>query len=396
MKQKQILILGAGFAGVKAALRLSADRRFNVTLVSEDDSFRYYPALYHSATGGSRRVSDIPLGELLDGHQISFVRARAVKLDRANCQIITKGGGRLPYDSLLVALGMGTSYFGIQGLPDYSYGIKSIEEVKKFKDHLHQQMSENGPDHHYLVVGAGPTGVELAAVLPAYLRQVAACHGVKKRNFKVELIEAAPRVMPRLPKDVARATARHLRKLGVVIHTNQKVEAENSHNLIINGKPVPSQTVVWTAGLACSPFLNDNKFTLTEHHKAQVDSYLQAEANIYILGDNADTKYSGVAQTALYDAVFVANNLTRQADGKQPRVYKPKRPIYVTPTGKRWASVVWGPWRFYGILGWWLRRLADLVAYHDFEPWWPASQRWLALINDQEESCPLCGSHQAS
>jgi NADH dehydrogenase len=396
MKQTQILILGAGFAGIKAALELSADQRFNITLVSEEDSFRYYPALYHSATGGPRRVSDIPLNELLRDHQINFVRARAMRLDRQHQQVITKGGGRLPYDKLLIALGMGTSYFGIQGLPDFSYGIKSIQEVKKFKAHLHQQMGQEGPDHHYLVVGAGPTGVELAGVLPDYLRQVAAGHGLAKRHFKVELIEAAPRILPRLPKDVARATARRLRKLGVVIHTKQKVEAENSHNLIINGRPVPSQTVIWTAGLACSPFLSDNNFALTEHHKAQVNEYLQAEPHIYILGDNADTRYSGVAQTALYDAVFVAKNLVRQANGQPLRIYKPKRPIYVTPTGNRWASVVWGPWHFYGLPGWWLRRLADLVAYHDFEPWWPASQRWLALINEHEENCPTCGSRPAA
>lgn len=392
MKQKQIVILGAGFAGIKAALHLSHDKRFNITLVSDEDSFRYYPALYHSATGGARRVSDIPLSELLKNHPVKTVLARATKLDRTNKRVATKGAGWIDYDILLVALGMGTSYFGIKGLAEYSYGIKSIEEVEEFKNHLHHQLVVKGkPDNHYLVVGGGPTGVELAGMLPSYLKRITKQHGIKNKHISVELIEAAPRILPRLPRTVARATARRLRHLGVVIHTRQKVESQTADCLMINGKPVQSQTVIWTAGLAASPFLTDNDFTMTDHHKAQVNQYLQSAPDIYVLGDNADTKYSGVAQTALYDAVFVANNLSRQADGKAMKPYKPKMPVYVTPTGPGWASVVWSKFHFSGRAGWWLRRMADLIAYHDFQPWWPASQRWLALLNEDEESCPVCG-----
>ncbi|MEO5627842.1 MAG: hypothetical protein ABIQ89_03050, partial [Candidatus Saccharimonadales bacterium] len=133
-----------------------------------------------------------------------------------------------------------------------------------------------------------------------------------------------------------------------------------------------------------------NDFVLTPNHKAEVNEYLLAEPSIYVLGDNADTQYSGVAQTALYDAVFVANNLRRQANGKKPKVYKPKLPIYVTPTGPHWASVIWGKVHLYGRLGWILREVADLIAYHDYEPWWPATLRWRAM-RDTHESCPICG-----
>ena len=392
MKQKQIVILGAGFAGIKTALQLSHDEHFKVTLVSDEDTFRYYPALYHSATGGARRVSAIPLKELLKDHPVQTVLARATKLDRANKRVATKGAGWIEYDILIVALGMGTSYFGIKGLAEYSFGIKSIEEVEEFKNHLHNQLLTDGkPDNHYLVIGGGPTGVELAGMLPSYLRRISKNHGVSRKKISVELIEAAPRILPRLPRPVARATARQLRHLGVTIHTKQKVEAQTADSLIVNGKPVQSQTIIWTAGLAASPFLTDNSFTMTDHHKAQVNQFLESEPNIYVLGDNADTKYSGVAQTALYDAVFVANNLRRQAAGKSRHTYKPKMPVYVTPTGPGWASVVWGKVHFSGRIGWWLRRMADLIAYHDFQPWWPASQRWLALINEDEESCPICG-----
>lgn len=393
MSQKQkIVIVGGGFAGVKVALELADDQRFAITLVSDQDYFRYYPALYHTATGAPRRVSAIPISELLAGQRVSFVRARALKLDRQNKQISTKGAGKLSFDKLILAMGMTTNYFGIPGLDKYSYGIKSIDEVDRFKAHLHRQLQQTGQtDLHYLVVGGGPTGVELAAMLPGYLQKIAQNHGIARPKINVALIEAAPRILPRLPRDVARMTARRLRKLGVKIHTKQKVEAQTAEALVINGAPIGSRTVIWTAGVSCYPFFADNGFRMTEHHKVAVDEFLRAEPDIFVLGDNADTRYSGVAQTALYDAQFVADNLKRWASDQIPKVYQPKRPIYVTPTGEGWASVVWGKLRLYGRLGWLLREAADFIAYRDYQPWWPAAQRWWAMHTD-EERCPICGN----
>jgi NADH dehydrogenase FAD-containing subunit len=126
-----------------------------------------------------------------------------------------------------------------------------------------------------------------------------------------------------------------------------------------------------------------------------VDAYLQAEEGIYIIGDNADTPYSGVAQTALHDAVFVAENLKRVADGQQPQAYRPKRPIYVTPTGPYWASVVWGAVHLTGWIGWMLRHAADLIAYHDYQSVIKASERWLAGVMVDEDNCPLCEPKQS-
>ncbi len=391
MKKQNVLIVGGGFGGVKAALSLSHDDRFKVTLISDQDDFRYYPALYHTATGGASQVSSIPLSELLAGHRVTYHRARAMHLKRETKQLVTKGAGTLSYDSLILSLGMTTNYFGIKGLEEYSFGIKSLDEAEELKQHIHNQLRHDGTvDQHYLIVGGGPTGVELAGVLPGYIKQAMHRHGLPRRAVQVELIEAMPRIMPRMTKDVSRATAKQLRKLGVIIRTNQKVEAETADALIINGRPVTSHTVVWTAGVACNRFFQDNNFVMTEHHKVEVNQYLQAEPDIYVLGDNADTKYSGVAQTALHDAVTVTRNLQRLASGKSPKPYRRRQPIYVTPTGPGWASVVYGKFRVYGRVGWWLREAADFVAYHDYQPWWPAVQRWRAL-RDTQESCPLCG-----
>ncbi len=390
MRKRKVLILGGGFAGIKAAQDLSTDRRFDITLVSEEDHFRFYPALYHTATGGARKLSQISLSELFSKTSVRVLRARAETVHRTTKTVHTKGAGTISYDTLLIALGMTTNYFGIPGLEQYSYGIKSVDEAERFKKHLHDQiLRDKKPDLHYVIVGGGPTGVELAGMLPSYLSQIMKHHGIKHKRAHVELIEAAPRILPRLPKDVSKATARQLRKLGVAVRTNQKVEAETADALMINGKPLKSHTVVWTAGVACNSFFLQNNFTMSEHHKVVVNNYLQVEGNIYVMGDNADTPYSGVAQTALYDARFVARNLKLIASGRPPKQYKPKLPLYVTPTGPGWATLVWGKLHLHGWLAGAVRKLADLIAYHDYQPWWSASKRWLAE-EAHEEPCFMC------
>src|SRR5690606_20365576 len=154
------------------------------------------------------------------------------------------------YDILIVALGVVTNYFGIDGLEHYAFGIKSIAEAEKFKNHLHKQLTADGkPDLHYVVVGGGPTGVEVSGMLPGYVKHIMRQHGISSRSVRVELIEAAPRILPKMSKDVSRTVARRLRRLGVTIHTNQKVEAARPDAIIINGKPTMSKTIAWTAGI---------------------------------------------------------------------------------------------------------------------------------------------------
>jgi NADH dehydrogenase len=148
--------------------------------------------------------------------------------------------------------------------------------------------------------------------------------------------------------------------------------------LLVGGKPIRSHTVIWTAGVTNHPFFAENKFLMAQNGKVQVDKYLRAWPNIYVIGDNASTPYSGMAQTALHDAHYVSRSLIAKSRGKKPKPYAPKKPIYVTPAGPKWAAVVWGPLHLYGRLGWWFRRAADWIGYRDVEPWWKASARFMA------------------
>src|SRR5688572_2390661 len=173
----KILVVGGGFAGVKAALELAENDKCEVTLISDHSHFRYYPALYQAATGGKRTGSRIRLSNMLAKSPVTFVRATAVSLDREKNILLTKEGKKFSYDKIIFALGSVTNYFGIKGLQEYSFGIKSAEEAEKFKHHLHEQFIENGsPDLNYVIVGGGPTGIELAGALPGYLKEIMKRH----------------------------------------------------------------------------------------------------------------------------------------------------------------------------------------------------------------------------
>lgn len=389
--QKKVLIVGGGFGGMKAALELSKNPGFSVTLLSDQPYFRYYPATYHTATGGLYDQYVIPLHNILDEKRVTIVQGVAKTLDRAAHTITTADGQVHHYEILILALGSVANYFGIQGLEEFSYGVKTFEQIKRLKQHLHDQLASDGrPDLNYIIVGAGPTGIELAGALPEYLQRIMKAHGITGIQPRITLIEAAPRLLPRSPEKVSRAVEKRLQKLGVTLKVNQKVEGLSADNLMVNGEPVQSHTVIWTAGTANHPFFKENGFTINERGKVEVDQYLRSEEAIYVAGDNANTQFSGLASTAAYDGNFISQDIIRRSAGKSPRAYVPKKPTIVMPVGTGWASVETAGLIFTGRLGWWMHHKADWGGFHDLEPWWKASQQWMTEFGTQTDPCPTC------
>lgn len=389
--QKHIVIGGGGFAGIKSAREL-ARKGFRVTLISRQSTFAYYPQLYHAATGGVRSESAIPLAEIIGSLPIEVMEDTLTELDAVKRTVTGESGKSYPYDELILALGNVTNYFGIEGLKEFSFGIKSIEEAIEFKQHLHRQLvEERRLDLHYIVIGAGPTGVELAGALPGYLARIVRHHGLNPAKLNIELVEAAPRILGRLPEPLARHTAKRLDRLGVQTATGMQVLAETADALKVKGESIKTHTVIWTAGVTNNPFYkaNASAFELDKGGRAVVDEHLQAAPHVYVLGDNAATKYTGLAQTAIGDAKFVVRNLVQARAGRALYPYRPVRPVSVIPVGQSWAAVAYGWLRCYGRLGWTIRRLADLVGYSDIESRGPALRHWLA-DKQGEEDCPMC------
>lgn len=390
-KKQKVVIVGAGFGGLKTALDLSRQLDFDITLISENDEFRYYPSLYRTATGAGREVSSMPLEEIIDPKTIKFVQAEVVGLDRAQKKVKTKDGQEFTYDYLVLALGVITNYFNIPGLEERSFGIKSLEDAEELKKHLHRQIiDEHKPDLHYVVVGGGPTGVELAGALGEYMQYICKQHSIGNRNVHVDLVEASPRVLARSSRGISKRVAKQLRRRGVRLYLKSRVEGQTADGLEVNGKSIRSHTVVWTAGVTNNPFFSEQNFQISPTGKVRVNQYLQAEPGIFVIGDNADTPYSGMAQTAIYDGEYMARSLIDMAvNMRSPEPYVAKKPIYVFPAGPGWAAVQWGRLRLYGRIGWALRRAADFMGYRDYEPFFQATKRWLSDY-EREDLCPVC------
>ncbi len=362
-----ILIVGGGFGGVKAALELAEHNENHITLLSNDEDFQYYPTLFSTATGHDYHESWVPLATVFDDvHNVKVVIDTAVSLDKQKMIVTTESGTQYTYDKAIFALGSVTTYFGIEGLDVYSYGIKSEEEIRKFQTHLWNEMSDGSDDEkNYVIIGGGPTGVELAGALGEYLRVLRKHFGIRKKTLRISLIEAAPRLLPRLSEQTAARAHRRLKKLGINVEVNKKVERQTVDALIVNGRPIKTQTVIWTSGVMNVPFYANNKdqFALNERGKVTVDEFMRSSENVYVIGDNAGTPYAGLAQTALHDAIFV----TKHIMGNKA-TYKSKLPPCVIPVGHHWALFEWGKIRFGGIAGHCMHRMANLIGYHDVLP----------------------------
>jgi NADH dehydrogenase len=380
----QITIVGGGFGGIRAALKLARDKSNEITLISDRPEFQYYPALYSSATGHSHLESWAPLGEIFAEHDNVKVHIDTIETLQVSDKTLRGASGAVyKYSTLILALGVVTTYFGIPGLETYSYGIKSESEIKRLKQRLYTDIAENHElDRNYVVIGAGPTGTELAAALGTYIQRLSKRYGVKGRGPKIRLIEASPRVLPRMSQMTSRIVEHRLRKLGVDVETGKKVEGENATELVVSGKPVASHTVIWTSGVSNNPFFaaHSDVFKLAKNGRVIVDEYMRARSDIYVIGDNAATPYTGFAQTAVHDGDFVAKNLLRKSRGKKMKKYHASAPIPVVPVGSNWAAVEWGGLRVYGFIGGLVRRAADAIGYNDVLPLGTTIGAWTASM----------------
>lgn len=388
----RIVIVGGGFGGIKAALLLARQRGISVTLISDKDHFTYYPSLYAVATGGSRRQSFVPIDDILSGTKVRFVQDTIDGYDAVRRMVRGVSGTEYSFDRVIFALGVVTSYFGIKGLETYSYGIKSSDEVTRFRKDLHDEMvSERRLDKQYVIVGAGATGVELASSLMSYINHIANAHAIRHSRIRIKLVEAAPRVLPRMSEDASRLVHDRLTRLGVSVMTNEKVEWQDDDEVFVSGRSLPTRTVVWTSGVTNNPFftLFEHDFPLAKNKKVLVNEYMMVNDHTYVIGDNAATPHSGLAQTALHDAHFVSHDIIRHKNHEPRPSYEAYNPPVVIPVGKRWALLEWKRVFISGYIGHLIRRCADFIGYLDVLPLDAAWQAWRSEER-REDTCPVC------
>jgi NADH dehydrogenase len=379
-----VTIVGGGFGGVKTALELAKDSANQITLITDKPDFQYYPALYSTATGHSHLESWVPLSKIFSGMSNIDVQLDTINsIDPSTKMLQAASGKQYSYETCVMALGTVTTYFGIEGLDQFAYGIKSAAEITKLKQRIYTDIVKNRiMDKHYVIIGAGPTGVELSAALGSYLTRLCKQYDLADQKTQIHLIEAAPRILPRMSEQVSAHVEKRLRKLGVKVQLGQAVESETAERIMVGGKPIESHTVIWTSGVANHPFYKNNAdhFAFAPNGRVTVDEHMQAFEGVYVIGDNAATQYTGLAQTALHDALFVSANFKRQSEGKDLKPYKAVKPPVVVPVGTNWAVFEWHALRLYGWIGALLRQAADVLGYSDVLPIGQALGVWRARM----------------
>lgn len=381
-KVTRVVIVGGGFGGVKTALELSNKQGFNVQLISDNSHFEYHGALYRSAVGHSPMEVIIPLKDIFKGSKnVELVLDSIGFIDPKKHCLVSLTGNTYSYDKVVFALGSKTNYFGVTGADEHSEEMQNISSTIKLRRKLVDLFSKklNHP-YRIAVIGAGASGVELAAEIPHFAKFIAKKSGIKHTGVKVILVDGSDRVLPMLSKSASKKASSRLQRLGIEVHLNIQVESCQKGKVCMSAGNLGADLIIWTAGSKPSDFYSKNSdtFTLGRGGKVVVNEYLQEphNRNIYVIGDNADTKYSGMAQTALHNAIYVAKSLVLENSGKIPKKYRPKKPVYVVTVGQKWAIAQIGPNIFSGKAGWSVRRQADLAIFKNFQPYKEAIKTW--------------------
>lgn len=375
----KIVVVGGGFGGAKAALELSNKPNIQVTLVSQTENFEYHGALYRSGTGRSPLEVVIPLRNIFKkASNVEVVLDRVVGINAAKMCVIGEGGEVYRYDKLIFALGNEVNYFGLEGIKEHSMSLDTIVNTIALRHELTDLFKKNRSPH-IAIIGAGPSGVELAGELQNFADMVSDKYQQHKTDVRVTVVEGAERVLPSLRETASTKARRRLERIGVRVLTGTRINACEPGKICLESGDLDADLIVWTAGSKTNGFyLQYPDVFKLERGKVAVDQYLQArgQEGIYVIGDNAGTRFSGMAQTALHDAKFVARNILRESNDLPTLWYREVQPIYVVPIGSRWAILQNKSKIISGYKGWLVRRRADMAIYRNFQPYKDALKTW--------------------
>jgi NADH:ubiquinone reductase (H+-translocating) len=379
----KVVIVGGGFSGLKAALELSNKPDVEVVLISRTADFEYHGALYRTATGNTPLEVVLRIGQILEkSKNIEFVVDSITALSTKVNAVKGATGRVYQYDELLLCMGNEKNFFGIEGLDKYAHTMYTVRDTIDLRTELVKLFClPHKKSVRVLVVGAGASGVELAGSVSDFAMSVAQKYSVSPKQVAVDLVDGSDRVLPLLSAEASKKALSRLQKLGVNVMLSKKVLGCTQNIIQLADGERAADIIVWTAGSKVVDFYAryPEVFELN-HGKVVVDEYLRVPKalNIFVLGDNAATPYSGMAQTALHDAKFVAANLLSSSKSKSQKLrsYHASLPIYVVPIGHKWAVLQQKGKVRTGYYGWLVRRRADLYIYKNFEPFKKAMETW--------------------
>jgi NADH:ubiquinone reductase (H+-translocating) len=403
-QKPRIVIVGGGFAGLAVAHALRhADA--GVLLIDRRNHHIFQPLLYQVATAVlSPAEIAAPIRQLeVKQRNLNVLLAEVTGVDVAartiNASCPGVGVRKIAFDYLVVATGMRPSYFGHDEFARYAPGLKSLSDAETIRTKILSafELAETTDDEGertrqmtFVLVGAGPSGVELAASLAEMVRVTL------RGNFRridpsksaIILLDAGSRVLPTFVEPLSRRVTRRLTKLGVKVQTGVKVETVDELGVVAGGMRIPSATVLWTAGVAASPIPKMLGTKTDRAGRALVDPFLRVvEApEVFVVGDAASVMQSersehpvpGVAQAAIQEGRFVGRLIAKELKGrsvKRPFRYFDKGDMAVV--GKNYAVLERGRLRTSGFLTWLVWAFVHILSLPQLQNRLRVQRQWL-------------------
>jgi NADH dehydrogenase len=391
----RVLIVGGGFGGMYAAKELGRDDRFEVTLVDRRNHFLFTPLLYQVATGAVS-PGDIaqPLRSILRRQRNTTVLlGEAVGIDPVRREVTLSDGGPIVYDTLIVAAGARFSYFGHDEWAPAAPGLKSIDDALEIRRRILIAFEAAEREHDparrvewmtFVIVGGGPTGVELAGALGEIARDTLRrdFRSIDTADARILLVEAMDRILPTYPPDRSASGQRQLERLGATVRTGARVVGLDGRSVTVEmaaGKreTIPARTVLWAAGILVSPFVEAvAKATGAPTDRSGriivgPDLTVPGHPEIFAIGDAAVQPWKknrpvpGVAQGGIQAGRHVARTIRRRLWGEAtPRFrYSNKGDVAVIGRLSGVTDIPWlGPFgRQSGFFAWSLWLLIHIV-----------------------------------
>ncbi|HEX4618622.1 MAG TPA: NAD(P)/FAD-dependent oxidoreductase, partial [Steroidobacteraceae bacterium] len=374
----RVVVVGGGFAGLWA-VRALRRAPVEITLIDRCNHHLFQPLLYQVATAGLAAPSiAAPLRHILRRQPNVTVQLGTVTQIDKTSRTVLADGSRHTYDYLILATGVSHAYFGHEEWGEYAPGLKTLADALHMRSRFltafeRAESSNSGEDTRawltFVIVGGGPTGVELAGTLAEIAR-----HTLKRefrridpRTAQVLLVEAGPRILPAFPADLSRSAHRQLERLGVTVRTGAPVTSISDTDVRLGDETIRTRTVIWAAGVTASPLGRVLGVPLDRVGRVLVADNLSVPGypDIFVAGDLAALDgprgpVPGIAPAAKQMGVHAAACIRARLAGRPSTPFRYRHQGLLATIGRGAAVVDLGRVRLTGLMAWWFWLLAHV------------------------------------
>lgn len=411
----KIIIAGAGFGGVRAALDLSKNLpNEKITLVNDSPYHCFHADLYEVAATVLQKEQkmskallltefknlsgtvNIPLKKIFKDKHVELLVDNIVEVDLEGNTIKTKISGNLGYDFIILGLGSESNYYRIEGAKDFSHPLKTAEDAINIRNDLDELVFRSNKPISVVIAGGGLTGVELAGALVTYLKDLSSTHHQTIVNLKI--VEGGGDVLPGMPNWAQKLTLKKFKSLGLEVHLDKKIKKVKENKIECeDGSQIEFDYLIWTAGVKGANLEGRIKgVSFTKRGKIETLQNLSLEKfpNVFVIGDLAQCldKVRGVSVAATAWAAtgqgkIAAKNIAAKIKGQPLDDYVPPSPVFVVPVGRKFALSNFAGLKITGVIGWLLKRMIALKYFLSILPFFDALSTWrkgvtIYLAND--------------